>query len=92
MALIVLATMKVQIGNGILEFFGSHVFSIYILQRMPMIIFSKLGLAESNKYVFVALCFFTTVTMAVIFDLCMDKLDKIIFADRKKKIKSISAE
>lgn len=88
MALIVLATMKVQIGNGVLEFFGSHVFSIYILQRIPMIILTRLGLAASHKYVFVALCFFATVTMAVLFDLAMDRLDKLLFTRRKKTLPS----
>ncbi len=86
MALIVLATMKVQIGNGILDFFGSHVFSIYILQRLPMKLLDRLGLADSNKYVFVVLCLFITVALAVIFDLAMDKLDKAIFTRKKKAI------
>ncbi len=85
MVLIVLATMKVKVGNGILDFFGSHVFSVYILQRIPMIILSKLGLAQSHKYVFVALCFVCTVVMAVLFDLFTDKLDGIIFRKRVKK-------
>ena len=86
MALIVLATMKVQIGNSILEFFGSHVFSIYILQRLPMNLFDKLGLAASNKYVFVVLCLFITVALAVIFDLATDKLDKVLFTRKTKKL------
>lgn len=92
MALIVLATMKVQVNNGILEFFGSHVFSIYILQRIPMIILTKLGLAASHKYVFVALCFFATVTMAVLFDLAMDRLDGVLFVNKKKKSEISQAE
>lgn len=85
MALVVLATMKVKISNGILDFFGSHVFSVYILQRIPMIILSKLGLATSHKYIFVALCFVCTVTMAVLFDFFTDKLDKVLFKKRIKK-------
>lgn len=84
MALVVLATMKVKIGNGILDFFGSHVFSVYILQRIPMIILSKLGLAASHKYVFVVLCFVCTVVMAVLFDFFTGKLDSLLF---KKRIK-----
>ena len=80
--------MKVQIGNGILDFLGSHVFSIYILQRLPMILLTKLGLAESNKYIFVAVCFFATVTMAVLFDLAMNKLDCLLFTHKIKKADS----
>lgn len=85
MALVVLATMKIKIGNGILEFFGSHVFSVYILQRIPMIILSKLGLAASHKYIFVVLCFVCTVVMAVLFDFLTGKLDNVLFKKRIKK-------
>lgn len=85
MALVVLFTMKVKIGNPVLSFFGSHVFSIYILQRIPMIIFSKLGLASANKYLFVVLCFSATVMLAVIFDRLTGKLDRVLFDRRIKK-------
>lgn len=84
MALIVLFTMKVSISNKILEFFGSHVFSIYILQRLPMIVFSKVGFAAANKYLFVVLCFIVTVILAILFDRMTDRLDKILFRSRKK--------
>ncbi len=85
MALIVLFTMKVKIGNPLLSFFGSHVFSIYILQRIPMIIFSKLGFASYNKYAFIVLCFTVTIALAVIFDKLTDRLDKAIFSKAKKQ-------
>lgn len=82
MALVVLLTMKIKIGNRVLDFFGSHVFSIYILQRIPMIILSKLGLAAESKYVFVILCFVITVLLALAFDKMTSKLDKALI-DRK---------
>jgi len=82
MALVVLVTMKVKIGNRALSFFGSHVFSIYILQRIPMIILSKLGLAAESKYLFVVLCFILTVLLALLFDRLTARLDKVLI-DRK---------
>lgn len=85
MALIVLFTMKIKIGNPVLDFFGSHVFSIYILQRIPMIIFSRLGLDDYNKYLFVVLCFAATVIMAVAFDKLTYRLDRVIFGKVKKQ-------
>lgn len=84
MALIVLFTFKVKIGNKLLMFFGSHVFSIYILQRIPMIIFSKLGIASANKYIFVVLCFAVTVAISVLFDKFTDKLNAVIFPKKKR--------
>ena len=85
MALIVLFTMKVKIGNAVLNFFGSHVFSIYILQRIPMIILSKLGLDDYNKYLFIVLCFIATVIMSVAFDRLTDRLDRLLFSKAKKQ-------
>lgn len=84
MALVVLFTMKIQVSNPLLGFFGSHVFSIYILQRIPMIILSRLGLADYNKYVFVIICFALTVAMAVVFDKLTERLDGLIFGKIKK--------
>ena len=86
MALVVLLTMKVRIGNKALEFFGSHVFSIYILQRLPMMILTKAGLAAGNKYVFVVLCFIITVLLAVAFDRIMEKLDSALFKKNRKNL------
>lgn len=82
MALLVLVTMKVRIGNSILSWFGSHVFSVYILQRIPMLVFTKLGLAD-HRYSFVTLSFCATLVLAVLFDAGLEKLDKAIW-DRQK--------
>lgn len=82
MGLIVLVTMKIKIGNRVLSFFGSHVFSIYILQRIPMIILSRLGLAAESKYLFVILCFAITVVLSLGFDKFTARLDKALI-DRK---------
>lgn len=81
--LIMLFTMKVKIQNGILNWFGKHVFSIYILQRIPMEILEHFGIAE-YKYLFVAVSFAATVAFAAVFDKCTEKMDTLIY--RKKKI------
>lgn len=41
--LIVMITMRFHIGNAVLYWLGINAFSIYILQRIPMIIISELG-------------------------------------------------
>lgn len=65
-ALVVVAiTMKVQIGNKVLNFFGEHVFSIYILQRIPMMVFQKL---ITNAFLYFVVCFAITIVIAVGFD------------------------
>ena len=80
--LILTLSMKVSINNGILQWFGSHVFSVYILQRIPMLVFTHFGL-NGKKYAFVAMSFLVTIVLAVFFDAGVAKLDKIIY--RKKK-------
>lgn len=40
---ILLVTMRFRIQNKVLAFFGKHVFSIYIIQRIPMILLDHFG-------------------------------------------------
>lgn len=80
--LLVLLAMKIKISNPLLIFFGEHVFSIYILQRLPMIAFYYLDLNVKPILVFIA-SFAITLFMALIFDESMKKLDGVLF-DRKK--------
>ena len=75
-ALVVVAiTMKIKIGNKTLDFFGKHVFSIYILQRIPMI---ALKGVFANKYLYIVVCFIITVTIAVSFDYLCDKAKSLV--------------
>lgn len=74
-AVIVLASMKIQLNNSFLQLTGNHVFAIYILQRIPMMIFSKIGLT-SHRYVFLIATFIVTLGMTFVFDKCMAAIDK----------------
>ncbi len=67
---IVMITLKVKITNPVLEWFGNHVFSIYMLQRLPMILLSHLGIAEQNKYAFLIASLVITLLLAEAFDRC----------------------
>lgn len=82
--LIMVFTMKVKIQNGILNWFGKHVFSVYILQRIPMEILNYFGL-NANKYLFVFVSFSATVILSYTFDTCTDKLDLLIYRTKKSK-------
>lgn len=84
MALIVLVSMKVSIDNNILQWFGSHVFSVYILQRIPMIILTYIGYSTRHKYAFITVSFVATIVMAQVFDVFVGKLDNFIYKPRKK--------
>lgn len=79
--LIMLITMKFKIGNPVLDFFGRHIFSIFILQRIPMIVLRHLGMTN-YKYLFIVLSLIITIGLALAFDTLIPKLDKIIYKKR----------
>ena len=55
---IVVISMKVKLNSRVYYYFGSNVFFIYILQRIPMMIFNKM----SNNYIY----FFVSFGMTII--------------------------
>lgn len=89
---VVMITMKVKITNPVLEWFGNHVFSVYILQRIPMILLSRYGVADRHKYEFMIASIFFTVFLAEIFDRCIGALSQKIWKKKRNcktvKIKS----
>lgn len=72
--LVVLLTMKLQFKNELLEYFGKHVFSIYILQRIPMMIFEKVPKIYANAYVYIAVCFVCTLLISEVFDRGLNRI------------------
>lgn len=88
--LMILVTMKVSFFNPVLSWFGNHVFSIYILQRLPMNLFQYLGFNESHKYMFVICSFAVTVVMAVVFDKISAEIVKLLF--NRKKTTAVKAQ
>ena len=76
--------MKVQIKSTILDWFAQHIFSFFILQRIPMLLLRHYGFAK-DPYFYIIMSFFITVVMSMLCDAAMDKLDSIIFKPRKKK-------
>lgn len=65
---IVLFTMKISFKPTILSWFGEHIFSIYILQRLPMIFLHHLGISFNHRYMFLLSSFMATLFLAHIFD------------------------
>lgn len=83
--LVVLITMKITFYNAFLTWFGNHVFSVYILQRIPMMILSHLGLAQNHKYVFLIVSFIGTIVLAMLFDWLTGKLHEKLYRARLAK-------
>lgn len=66
-AILLLFTMKVRLENKFLAWSGSHLFPLYIYQRIPMILFSSINggsLMLHHHYIYIVLCFLTTLLIA----------------------------
>lgn len=85
MLLLVLLTMKIQLKNPILSWFGSHVFSMYMLQRIPMNLLSHYGFAETHKYAFIVISFAATVILSYFFELFTEKTNALLFKKTAEK-------
>lgn len=81
--LLVLFSLKVAVHNPILQWCGGHVFEIFILQRIPMIVLREVGLADWNRYVYFVLCFALTLLLSVGFRALTDLIDRFLFPRKK---------
>ncbi len=62
---LVVFTMRITLHNKVLQWCGEHLFELYILQRIPMMIFKRIGLLDFNVYVGFALCAGVTVLLSI---------------------------
>lgn len=81
--IIVMLTMKISLQNEVLKFLGKHIFSIYIIQRIPMILLDYYGVSDRHKYIFLIASFALTVAMALIFDFVTGKISSAIWKKPK---------
>ena len=76
---IVAASSFVKVDNKALQWLGKHCFSLYILQRLPMILFSRTQLVE-KPILFSAAVIVAAIPLAALFTAVTDQIDKRIFA------------
>lgn len=69
--LVILTTSRIKIGNPVLNWLGKHTFEIYILQRLPMIVLSGIGM---NQYVYFLICAVVTGLAALLYQKLMGAL------------------
>lgn len=73
MAICVLLTMKMQLNNKWLRFLGQHIFEIYILQRMPMMLLYSFRLPT---VIYFGLSFGITLGLAIVLRKACNKVLK----------------
>lgn len=84
--LVVICSFRVQIGNAVLFWCGNHLFAIYILQRLPMIILSRIKIPN---VIFLILVILITLLLAALFTTITNSLDKKFFPGNKSKSVSV---
>lgn len=72
-------SMVVHIDNPVLKWLGSHIFSIYILQRIPMIIGDRLAFIDEHMFVYFIFSLVLTGVMAETFDRFVHMISKKVF-------------
>lgn len=75
---VILLTMKISVGNSLLEWMGVHTFEIYILQRLPMIALKAMKLHRSSPYLFGIISLVSTFLLAWGFYYLLQWMDRKI--------------
>lgn len=65
--LVVFLMAKIKLSNRVLRYCGEHVFSLYILQRIPMIMLKE-PMAQSSAAAYFGACLLSTAILSVLFD------------------------
>lgn len=65
---IVLISAKVISRNAVLSYCGRHLFSLYILQRLPMVVLQPTDFAKAHKYGYLLVCLAATFVISAAFD------------------------
>lgn len=73
------ATTFVRVDNKVLQWLGRHCFSIYMLQRLPMIVLGRTQLVH-QPVVFTAVTLVCALLLAWAFTGMTDRIDKKLFA------------
>lgn len=71
---VMIVSTKVEVRSPFLLWMGNHLFEIYILQRIPMILLKHQGV--TNHYLFGCISIIATVLLSVGFSLIEKKIDK----------------
>lgn len=75
----VFLAMKISFRSKFLTWMGDHLFWVYILQRVPMLVLQHFGFADSHPYVYLYVCFAFTIGLAYFVNIVANQLKKKIW-------------
>ena len=75
--IIIVFSMKISFKSKILIWCGRNLFWLYILQRIPMIVFKHFGVAKYGGYIFISLCAIVTVLLSIGLPRLIERIQKM---------------
>ncbi len=75
----VFLSMKLSIHSKFLSWMGEHLFWVYILQRIPMLVLQHFGFAAEHPYIYLYICFGATILLAHYVNIFAGKLKKKVW-------------
>lgn len=81
--LVVLLTTNVRMDNPILRWLGKNTFTVYIFQRIPMLILEALGWTQYN-ILFMIATVVVAMVLAEAFSRIYNRLDRLLFENKRK--------
>lgn len=81
---IILITMKIRFGNKALNWLGKHAFSIYMLQRIPMIVLYQMEFLQKQPHISFVITILVTIIISEFFDRLTAFIDSKIFVTNVK--------
>lgn len=70
---IVLLTASFKLKSRVFKWMGENLLGLYILQRLPMIIFQRVDFIQRNTYVYYAMCLIVTGILAYLYHILVIK-------------------
>lgn len=83
-------SMILHLNNPVLQWLGDHIFSIYILQRIPMNLGEYWGWHEQYGIWYFLFSLLVTILIAYVFDKALHLISQRIFRPLKMKTKELS--
>ena len=77
--LVVLLTMKISVNDTFLNKLGGHVFSVYMLQRIPYIVFAKFDFFHEHVYLFYVVSWIALIPLVIGYERVIKKVNEMIW-------------
>lgn len=84
MTLIVLFSFRTRIGNPVLKWLGEHVFPIYVLQRLPMIVLGGIPFMLENPIIYFICSLSATILLSVLYETVIYRFGALLVPENRR--------